>query len=270
MEELKGKLLEMFKWFHEFCKEHQLRYYAIGGTMLGAVRHQGFIPWDDDIDVGMPRDDYERLEDEMKKLSGGKYVLETPNSSKRDFLYPFSKIYDTSTTVVEHTKYRIKRGVYIDVFPLDGIGNSYDECKANYFCVKKQYDFLLARVSGVRKGRSLYKNLAVVALRLIPNFLLNDKKIQMKLVDMCKKYKFSDCEWCGNLVGAWGMREIMPKEIFGEPVLYSFETIKIYGAADADGYLSHVYGDWRRLPPEKKQVTHHDFVMCDLYRSYLS
>ena len=268
-EKLKGKLLDMFQWFHSFCQENGLQYYAIGGTMLGAARHQGFIPWDDDIDVGMPREDYEKLAELMRQPCSDKYVLETPDSSKEDYFYPISKLYDTSTTLIEHTKHRIKRGVFIDIFPLDGIGDSREESERNYSKVKHQYNLLLARVSGIRKGRSFYKNLVVVALRLIPNFVLNDKKILKKLVNGCKEYSFSDCQWCGNLVGAWGLREVMPKEIIGQPTLYRFEHLEIYGVSDADKYLTHVYGDWRKLPPIEKQITHHDFVLLDLDKSYL-
>jgi len=116
-QELQKYLLEMIRWFHDFCESHNLRYYALGGTMLGAVRHQGFIPWDDDLDVGMPREDYEKLYTLMKYHPGDRYMLETPYSDAPEFNYCFSKLYDTETTLVENLKYKIKRGLYIDFSP---------------------------------------------------------------------------------------------------------------------------------------------------------
>lgn len=265
---LKIKLTEMLEWFHVFCQEHNLRYYILGGTMLGAVRHGGFIPWDDDIDVGMPRADYLKLEKLLTDKTG-RYVLETPNTGARDYFYPFSKLYDTTTTLIENTRYKIKRGIYLDIFPIDGIGNTLEESKNNYEAINKKFNFLLTRIGGVRKGRVWYKNAAVIVSRMIPNFVINNKKVLLDLVNLCEKRDFDTCEWCGNLVGAWRFKEVMPKEIMGEPKLYKFENIEVYGSQDADGYLTHLYGDWRKLPPKEKQVTHHDFIMCDLHKSYL-
>lgn len=266
--ELKSKLTQMLEWFHNFCEENDLCYYALGGTMLGAVRHNGFIPWDDDIDVGMPREDYERLE---SLLSGkdGKYVLETPNTPAKDYFYPFSKIYDTDTTLVENTGIKIKRGIYIDIFPLDGIGNSCEESKENYAAIQKKYNLLLARTGGIRRGRKFYKNAAVALFKLVPPCILKKKELLLDLANACKAHDYADCTWCGNLVGAWRFKEVMPKSVMGEPKLYKFEGLDIYGAQDADAYLTSLYGDWRQLPPEDKRVTHHDYVMLDLNSPYI-
>lgn len=268
-DEMKNKLKDMFSWFHSFCTENGLRYYMLGGTMLGAVRHGGFIPWDDDIDVGMPREDYEKLE---KLLSGkrvGKYVLETPNTEAEDYFYAFSKLYDTTTTLIENTRFKIKRGLYIDIFPLDGIGNTRQEAEKNYSHVHKTYNLLLTRVAGIRKGRKWYKNLAVTIARAVPNFILNNKKILQKLIKICKKYSFDESTYGGNLVGAWRFREVMPTSIMGKPTIYNFEGLEVYGAEDFDGYLTSLYGDWRKLPPEEKRVTHHDYILCDLDKPYI-
>lgn len=269
MNELQSKLLDMLSWFHGFCEENSLRYYMIGGTMLGAYRHGGFIPWDDDIDVGMPRDDYERLEMLLSEKNNGRYVLETPNTDAKDYFYAFSKLYDTSTTLVENTRYKLKRGIYIDIFPLDGMGNTREEAEKNYSGVYRLHNLLLTRVVGIRKGRKWYKNLAVTIARAVPNFILDNKKLLLRFVDKCKKYDFDECEWGGNLVGAWRFKEIMPREILGEPTLYDFEGVKAYGVEKPDEYLTYLYGDWRKLPPIEKQVTHHDYITCDLERSYI-
>ena len=107
---LQQKLLDILKWFHLFCEENNLKYYAIGGTMLGVVRHKGFIPWDDDIDVGMPREDYNKFIELTKNKQFDKYVVESIYDNNKDFFYPMVKIYDTTTTLIENTRY--KRTLY--------------------------------------------------------------------------------------------------------------------------------------------------------------
>ena len=264
---LKEKLLELLSWFHHFCEKHGLRYYALGGTMLGAARHHGFIPWDDDIDVGMPRPEYERFRALMEKEAQARFLLETPENSGKDYFYPFFKLYDTTTTLVENTRYRLKRGVYLDIFPLDGFGRTEEEARETFARIKKAHNLLLCRVAGWRKGRKLHKNLAAKFMQLLP--FINNKKLLLQLCDKCKEKDYAACTWVGNPVGAWGMREIMPVEVMGEPTLCTFEDLQIYGVADPDAYLTRLYGNWKQPPPPEKQVTHHDFICLDLNKSYL-
>lgn len=265
---LQAKLLDMLKWFHAFCEQHQLRYYALGGTMLGAARHQGFIPWDDDVDVGMPRKDYQRLQQLLKNQTG-RYILEYPGM-KEDYFYPFSKLYDTTTTLVENTKNHLKRGIYLDIFPLDGLGNSLEEARHRYKPISKRLNLLLSRTTGIRKGRHWAKNLAVLLARMIPNFLLGNKQLLRNIDTLCQKYDFDTCSYGGNFLGAWRFKEIMPRAVMGTPTLYTFEDMQVYGAQDYNGYLTHLYGNWRQLPPKEKQVTHHDFIALDLGKSYIT
>lgn len=260
------KLLEMVKWFHEFCVANNLRYYAVGGTMLGAVRHKGFIPWDDDIDVGMPRDDYDRFSNLMKEDCSSIYRLEAPFENK-DYVYQFFKLYDTTTTLIENTRYKTKRGIYIDIFPLDGIGNTLEESKRNFRRIDKNNNYIMTKVCALSNHRKFYKNLAIVVSRCIP--FPSWQSVLRKTDKLCRSRKFDDCKYAANLYGNWHEKEIVSRDCFGVPQLYDFENIRIFGAQDADSYLRALYGDYMKLPPVEKQKSHHDYIMLDLSRSYL-
>ena len=227
--DLQKKLIPMLKWFHEFCVEHQLKYYALGGTMLGIARHQGFIPWDDDIDLGMPRNDYNRFIELCKGKRFGDYCLETIDTDNNDFFYGYSKIYDVTTTLVESARVDIKRGIYLDLFPLDGLSDSKEEA-INYFnSIYRRYQFLLSRTCSYNKKRAFYKNLAVAIARLIPNCVIDNKKLMRSIDDLCRRRDFDSYKYVANILGNWGTREIVLRSSLGNPVLYQFENIMVYG-----------------------------------------
>lgn len=211
---LQVRLLEMMKWFHQFCVEHDLRYFCLGGTMLGAQRHHGFIPWDDDIDVGLPRRDYEKLMELMKDDNYDPFVLETPYSRNADYCYPYSKLYDTRTTLIENRRKDVVRGIFIDVFPLDGLGETEQESIHNYKRINKKYNMLLTTVCGIRGERSWYKNLAVLAVRCIPSYFLSYKRLMMELDRLCALVDYDSSTWVCNCLGAWRFREAMERKYF--------------------------------------------------------
>ncbi len=267
---LQIRLLEMMKWFHHFCVDNGLTYYVLCGTMLGAARHQGFIPWDDDVDVGLPRKDYQRLSQLMSSIDCGPYTIETPYSEAEEYCYSYSKIYDTSTTLIENKRKKVVRGVFLDVFPIDGLGNTEEECKANYEPINKKYNMHLFLSAGFRKGRKWYKNAAVFLGRCIPPCLINDKKVMIELDKLCASIDYENSSWICSDMGAWRIKEAMPKAVYGEAKLYKFESINVFGVAEYDEYLTHIYGNWRELPPEDKRVSHHDFVYLDLSKGYIT
>ncbi|MBR0385211.1 MAG: LicD family protein [Erysipelotrichaceae bacterium] len=269
MNELQTRMLNMMKWFHQFCAENGLTYYMIGGTMLGAARHKGFIPWDDDIDVGLPRQDFYRLHELMQQIDDTMYRMESYQDGNDDFEYPYGKIYDTATTLIENRKKQPKRGIFLDVFPLDGIGNSMDEARKNIKPIELQLNLLAARSCSIRSGRSKLKTMAVRVLGSLPAFILNPQSLIRKIETLCLKRGFDEFSYVGHLVGNWRARELMPREVFGKPRLYSFESEQFYGVELDDEYLRYLYKDWQKLPPVEKQKSDHDFLLLDLNRSYL-
>ena len=263
---LQKKLLEMLTWLTKYLDANGLTYYVVGGTMLGAVRHQGFIPWDDDIDVALPRPDYERL---IAGFKGTKdhYILETPYDGKEDFLYTFAKFYDVETTLVERKKKAVKRGVYIDVFPLDGVGNDYEESYAFLKKVDRKNMFLMTRTCAIRKQRKWYKNAAIVVARCLP--FVNDRKLALDVDKTAQQKSYDECAYVANLSGAYREKEIVEKRIFGTPTDYPFENITVKGPELYDEFLTHIYKNWRELPPVEKRGIQHDFLYLNLEKSYL-
>lgn len=265
MIELQNKLLDMLKWFHEFCVDNDLTYYLSSGTMLGAARHQGIIPWDDDVDVMMPREDLKRFASLMSEQSG-RYILEIPDSPAKEYCYTWPKLFDTETTIIENTKYKTKRGVFLDIFPLDGMGNSQEEAKAHWDKIRRTYKLFNCNVLGISKRTRKLKKLVILLFRLIP---MNEKKLLRKIISQCEEKSYESCELCGNPLGGYKWKEIMPKWIYGKPTLYKFSDFEVFGVEHPDEYLTRLYGDWRTPPPEDKRVSEHNFLFIDLNKGYL-
>ena len=266
MSDLQARLLELMVWFDDYCRKNNLRYYIIGGTLLGAMRHGGFIPWDDDLDIGMPRKDYNRLRASFH--NNGRFELEMPESEAEDFCYGYGKLYDKSTTLIESKRNNVKRGLFIDIFPIDGIGNDFKNAKRVYKTIKPIYGLLVARTTSIRKGRSFLKNTFALFSRIIPDRLFPIRNLRLKLDTIISQYDFDESLYVGNLLGLKMEGEITPKEYFGIPQDVKFENTILKMPAQPDRYLEHIYGNWKVMPPKEKQVTHHDFLICDLNTPY--
>ncbi|MBR6793653.1 MAG: LicD family protein [Clostridia bacterium] len=267
MNELQSKLVEMLRYFHEVCVENDIRYYMVEGSFLGAVRHKGFIPWDDDIDLGVPREDYDRLIEVFKRKDHKRYVLEVPGEQK-DFVYPYGKLYDTETTLVEKTRYTVRRGIYLDIFPLDGAGDTKEDAKQHCRRITMLDNYACTKICALDPKRKFYKNAAIVAGRCIPEFLFGWRWAQKKAEVHCRKKTFDGCKYVSNMYSTWREKEIMERAVYGEPTLYEFEGLEVYGPQNADRYLSSLYGNYMQLPPEEKRISHHDYVFLDLEGSY--
>ena len=259
LEEQKALMLEMLRSFHEFCEEHHLRYYLTGGTLLGAVRHRGYIPWDDDIDVGMPRRDYERFSEIYnKEKKEDEYFFYTFHNEPE--LYVSSgKLVHTKTLMEEAVDSPVKLGVYLDVFPLDTLGNTKEEAEAlteEALKIRKQLDVQNWKLI---KERAWYKN---VIIWLIKTFSPKGKrkKLIREQDRLCRTYEASDF---GAYVGypcAAMKIELLEGRWYEERILQPFEQYQFYIPADYLNVLSVFYGPtFMELPPIEKQKTHHAY-----------
>ena len=268
LDQLQNRLLEMLRFFHAFCEANHLRYYIIGGTLLGALRHQGFIPWDDDVDIGMPRSDYDAFLRLFGTTAIDRYAVESASSDDENFCFPYAKLFDTSTTLIENTKKPLKRGIYLDIFPLDGAGNSLREAMLHFAAIDGKKTLLSMRMTKISNRRAGYKNAILRIVQALPACMICEKNLSRQIDALCRQKDFDGCALVGNLTGAWGKKEIVPRELFGMPRLYRFEDLSVYGLERPEAYLAHIYGDWQKLPPESKRVSHHNYYL-DLNSSYL-
>ena len=256
LQEIKQIELDILKSYANFCKKNNLTYFLCGGTLLGAVRHKGFIPWDDDIDVFMPRPDFERFV-QLTKENGieAHYDSCFYRDTKINVAYPFVKIVDNRTKVVEKTKNEKNlMGIWIDVFPIDGFSNNMTINKL--FCIRKQFWKRLCftfsdDLSKVDKKKKIGKMLVMPFLKL-----LGQKRLFGKLEKICRKYDFDKSKNVGCTVWGYKIKEMIPKSSLLPASDIIFEGETFHAPADPSVYLSSIYGDFMQLPPEEKRINH--------------
>lgn len=268
LNDLQKKLLEMLTWLDRFIRDNNLVYYMVEGSLIGAARHSGFIPWDDDIDIAMPRHDYEKLCTLLREPKDH-YLIETIHGDNQDYLYTFAKFYDLNTRLTERLRKPVTRGVYIDIFPLDGLGRTMKASLSRFRKIDRKNMFLMTRTCAYRKDRKWYKNLAIFFSRLIPNFLINEKQYARKIDSLSKQIDYDDSTYVSILMSTYRERDIHRKDVFGRPTELKFENISVLVPQHYDEYLQRLYGDWRKMPPVSQRKTAHDFVGLDLNSSFV-
>ena len=262
-EEIHSRLLVMAKTFHGICVENNLRYYMLGGTMLGAVRHKGFIPWDDDMDFGMPREDYDRFISVSNKILPEYYEIRFYKNTDNSPIH-YAKLIDNRTTLVEASYTNYVEGLYIDIFPLDGAGNGmlFDRIRAKRIL---WHQILIMNHCTTRDKKGIRKLLKKYAR------FRNINNLHDSMEKLMTAKTLSESSLIANYLGAWAEKEIMPKDVMGTPALYTFEDAEFYGSENADKYLKSLYGDYMKLPPKENQVFKHNYYYLNYdlpYREY--
>lgn len=255
LKEIQQRELEIFKKFVEICEQYGIRYYLAGGTLLGAARHKGFIPWDDDIDVNMPREDYETLLSHADEIgASGDYKLVAGELGNLN--YPFAKIYDLHTNIRKlYDDDDTERNLWIDIFPMDGLPD--DEKKVEDIFRRTLTARKMLRLKMARSGEG--KTALKKALKPLIKMLLrpiDDQKLLDYIINTCQTYKIDDCSYMGGIANGYGPQERVPKKPYLKPVMMPFEDMTVSAPGCWDYYLKNLYGDYMQLPPEDKRETH--------------
>ena len=256
LHDIKEFELKILLQFDEYCRKRKLKYYLAGGTLLGAVRHKGFIPWDDDIDVCMPRTDYEKFLEEVKKQQiGSTLVVSEPCFKNMDL--PFCKIFAENTVV--NNKYvtdKANSKLWIDVLPVDGLPSDIDMVKQIYRKCKFYRTMLGLCSANLGEGTSSFRKWSKYFLKPLAKIYGKDALIN-KLAEIGKQHPYETSNYVGIVTwGLYGAGERMLKREFEKAVEVEFEGYKFPAFSCWDSYLHGLYGDYMKLPPIEKRQTH--------------
>lgn len=255
-EELRVIQMDILSAVDAFCAENNIKYSISSGTLLGAVRHKGFIPWDDDIDICMPREDYNKFERLFPQTLDNHYKIWSYNKSDNCCL-PFGKVYDIRTMAIERKSSCGIPGVFIDVFPFDEVPDSEDEFfEFNKLRRKKIFNVFRPQYK-LSKDNSLTKNIGIILYKL--RFLFTPLKLLAKdCINYCQIYNNKGYNsMYETSIGFIGKK--FNKSVFDDITDYAFEDRMYKGFNNYDEYLSNIYGDYMTPPPLEKRKSPHSF-----------
>lgn len=265
IKQIQSGILEVMSYVDKLCRENNIEYYIMGGTALGAVRHRGFIPWDDDLDIFMTPGNYEKFKSAFSAQNDARFVIQEWRLGNNPLEY--AKVRMNGTTFIE-ANFKENRdmhhGVYIDIMILH-------KCPKSRF--RKLILFLLSRYVTVQAlaernwiPKSKPQAIIVGLIRLLPKHFMSG---------YCYRqiYKYDsqfgpDYQYCYFLTKASFKQAIFPKEIFMQPIDIAFETIQLMAPTDIKEYLRIRFGDYMLLPPEEKRIAAKHAEIVDLEKDY--
>ena len=268
LEALHRRSLELFLYFKSVCDRGGLLCYLCGGGCIGALREGGFIPWDDDLDVFMPREDYEKLPAVWEKYADtARYAIYYPHKGFCDHNI-FTTVRDGQTTFIKpyQADLDINQGLMLDIMPLDG-------CPSSRFARKMQkfwamvYFLYCSRLPAVNRSKPV-ELASRFLLAVIPRRL--GEKIWMCAKRHMTRYPIAQCDKITELCAGpkyWGYE--YPKEWFASAVSVPFEDTEVVLPVGCDSYLRMAFGDYMQRPPKEQQIPHHDAVRVDMEQGYL-
>ena len=256
MNEVQTIIWQIMKEIKAVIEEEDLKYYMLGGTLLGAVRHKGFIPWDDDIDIGMPRKDYERFLSLVQDKLPPHLKLHTYQNEKTHHYY-FSRIVDTRYEL-KRTGSTVERNedVWVDIFPLDGMpDNAFFRAihAARLLYARMRYHISTIDKVNLKRPNRPWTERVIIWMTLKTGFGTHSdpKKWLDKIDRLLKKYTVEDTNWVVNFMGQYKFKELFPKSWYGEGRMYRFEDDRLCGPVSYHKLLTRQYGDYMTLPKNK-------------------
>lgn len=265
MTELQKKEFDILREVIRICDDLNLRYYLVCGSALGAVKYGGFIPWDDDMDIGIPREDYEYFIQKAQEMLPSHLFLQNYHTDPA-FPQMFSKIRNIRTTFIEKSVAHLSicHGVYIDIFPLDG----YPVDSRTIDLLERRKRIYMLQLQCVYRPVCFSKAQMLFAFERMLGFHKRSRLIVKKMDALLSRYLTNtSLLWCNH--GNWqGKLEYAPREQYGQGVMAKFEGLDVRIPEKYDEYLTQKYGDWRADPPKDQQVAHHYAEVIDLNRPY--
>ena len=262
IEEVQFELLKLMKKVHSFLEENQLKYYLLGGSALGAVRHGGFIPWDDDIDIGMLRDDYEAFLKILPSFDNSYDIENFHNFNKCDFA--LTRIYINNTFIDNKSisKTKLDKRLYFDIFPIDNVPDdiaSRNSFERKILKKKKMLQYIDFRIFDSSKIKLAMKKVVSLFLHPFRGCMLRS------LDKLMKKYQNDRTQYVCSLCSQYSFaKQVMHRDVYGRPVLHKFEDTELYIPENVDSYLCTLFGaDYMQLPPEEKRRKGHDIFLTD-------
>lgn len=249
--EIKQHEVQMLLRFAKFCEEHNIAWSLSGGSLLGAIRHKGFIPWDDDIDLCLSRPNYEYLVENFRDDKLKLIAFERDN-----FLFPFARIIDEHTEIEAEYSQEVNKHLWLDIFPVDGLPQDKKIVKEIYSKCNFYRRMLMVIDARLGTGRTAFHKYAKYVLKPLASFIGTGRLVK-KIESIAKKIPYESAEYVGAITwGLYGVGECMLKSEFEKHVMVDFEGYKFPAFSCWDSYLRGLYGNYMKLPPLEKRICH--------------
>lgn len=263
MKEMQEISLEILKLIADICETQKLRYYLMYGTLIGAVRHQGYIPWDDDVDIMMPRPDYDKLLSYLTAhLENYPHLKVFNHDTCAEYPYMITRISDDRYHIVMENEEDYGMGIFIDIYPFDGLGNEKEEA-LKYGLKGDRLSSLCYQATrkrfAIENTKSFFRKIIKYPV-FVYSKIRGKEQFQGKLESLARKKDYDKSVFVGCVVWlSGGGKDIFKRKWFDEYIMLPFDKYEFRVPKEYDKILKHIYGNYMELPPEKDRVGHHGY-----------